>query len=241
MDSSFSVKVRDFEGPLDLLLDLIEERKLLISDVSLSQVADDFLAFIQRQVAFPLGTAAEFILVSATLLLLKSRSLLPVLSLSNEEEEDVRDLEFRLRLYQAFRGIARSLGAIRERMFFGEGAGSTDPIFAPSRDLSGNSIGEAVRRVLETAPKAAQVKEVAVKTVISLEEMIERLTERIERAISMTFREFSGGHAADKREVVVGFLAMLELFKRGLVQVEQERSFGEISMAYQGEAKAPRF
>lgn len=118
MDTVFSVKTPVFEGPLDLLLSLIEDRKLLISDVSLTKVADDFIGYIQNQVAFPVGTAANFILVSATLLLLKSRALLPVLSLTKDEEGDIKDLEFRLKLYQLFRNVATELGQRKQRMFF---------------------------------------------------------------------------------------------------------------------------
>jgi len=214
---------------------------MLISDVSLSSVADDFLGYIQRQVAFPMGQAAQFILVAATLLLLKSRSLLPVLSLTKEEEGDVKDLERRLALYQAFRDAARGIAMLGKRMFFGGGARTTEPLFTPSQDLSLQSIQEAAMRALESAPKEVRRDEVAVKSVISLEEMIDRLSGRIEKAIQMTFRDFAGVHAADKREVVVGFLAMLELFKRGLVLVEQDQSFGEIAIAYNGVAKTPRF
>ncbi len=214
---------------------------MLISDVSLSSVADDFLGYIQRQVAFPMGQAAQFILVAATLLLLKSRSLLPVLSLTKEEEGDVKDLERRLALYQVFRNAARGIAALGERMFFGGGSRVVDPLFTPSQDLSLQAIQEAARRALESAPQEVKRDEVAVKSVISLEEMIDRLSNRIEKAIQMTFRDFSGAHTADKREIVVGFLAMLELFKRGLLLVEQEQSFGDISIAYNGVAKTPRF
>ncbi|MES2135208.1 MAG: segregation/condensation protein A [Patescibacteria group bacterium] len=241
MENSFSIKTPQFEGPLELLLNLIEERKLLISDISLSQVADDFLGYIQKQVAFPIGQAAHFILVGATLLLLKSRSLLPVLSLTKEEEGDVKDLELRLALYQVFRNAARGISTLRSRMFFGQGSRIVDPIFTPSKDLSLDAVQEAVRRALLSAPQETKRDEVAVKSVISLEDMIDRLSGRIEKAIQMTFRDFAGTHTADKREVVVGFLAMLELFKRGLLLVEQEQTFGEIAIAYNGVAKTPRF
>ncbi|TSD05404.1 MAG: segregation and condensation protein A [Parcubacteria group bacterium Greene0714_7] len=241
METSFSIKTPQFEGPLELLLNLIEERKLLISDISLSSVADDFLGYIQRQVAFPIGQAAHFILVAATLLLLKSRSLLPVLSLTKEEEGNVKDLEFRLTLYKIFRDTAKEISTLHSRMFFGTGSRNIEPLFTPSNDLSLQSIQEATERVLASAPKEIERDEVAVKSVISLEEMIDRLSGRIERAIQMTFRDFAGTSAVNKREVVVSFLAMLELFKRGLVLVEQEQTFGEIAIAYNGNAKTPKF
>ncbi len=240
MSSAFSVKVRDFEGPLDLLLDLIEDRKMLINDVSITSVADDFLKFIQEQSSFPLGQAAHFVYISATLLLLKSRSLLPVLTLTDEEEEDVHDLEFRLRVYQEIRQISKLFPNGIARMFFTPGARIEDPVFMPSRDLSVSSIQDAVSRVLANAPKEVKLAEVRVQSVVSLEDMIDRLSERIQKAVYMTFSNFSGS-ATDKREVVVGFLAMLELVKRGMLLVEQERDFAEIRMNYAGTLGAPRY
>ena len=241
MTTAFSVKVRDFEGPLDLLLDLIEERKMLITDVSISKVADDFLSYLQEQGGFPLGQATNFVYISATLLLLKSRSLLPVLTLTDDEETDVKDLEFRLRLYQVFRSVAKTFPNGGARIFFGNGIGITEPIFLPSKDLSLQAISDAMNRILAQAPQKIKNPEVSVATVISLEEMIDRLSERIQKAIQMTFRDFAGKNAEDKREIVVGFLAMLELVKRGLVLVNQEQQFGDIHMNYGGNLGAPTY
>ena len=240
MSNAFSVKVRDFEGPLDLLLNLIEDRKMLINDVSITNVADDFLKFIQGQNTFPLGQAAHFVYVSATLLLLKSRSLLPVLSLTDEEEGDVKDLEFRLTILQVMRAAGKLFPNGTARMFFGSGAKVEDPVFMPSKDLSLSSIQDAINRVLANAPKETKLSEVSVASVMSLEEMIDRLSERIQKAMHMTFSTFAGT-ATDKREVVVGFLAMLELVKRGMLLVEQEKDFAEIRMNYAGNLGAPRY
>ena len=191
--------------------------------------------------AFPLGQAAHFVLVAATLLLLKSRALLPVLSLTSDEEVDIRDLEWRLKIYQVFRTIAKTFSSFENHMFFGNGARVTDPIFSPSPDLSLQSLKEAVERVLANAPHMSVKTEISVKKIISLEDMIDRLAERIQNAIRLTFRDFAGGSTVDRRELVVGFLAMLELVKRGLVMVSQEKSFDDIVMDYQGDTKTPRF
>ncbi len=241
MSDAFAVRIGEFEGPLDLLLNLIEERKMLISDISLTQVADDFLSFIQNQTVFPLGQAAHFVVVAATLLLLKSRALLPVLTLSDEEEGDVRDLEFRLALLQVFRGIAKNLSRLDRHMEFGSGASITEPLFIPPSDLSIESINAAGKRVLMEAPTQLTNPEVTVKTVVSLEEMMDSLSARIEKAVMMTFKEFTGSNASDRYEIVVGFLAMLELVKRGLMNVQQENARGDITMSYRGQIKPPRY
>ncbi|MDE2172553.1 MAG: segregation/condensation protein A, partial [Patescibacteria group bacterium] len=97
---TFTVKTQTFEGPLDLLLDLIEKRKFFISDISLAKVTDDFITHIKQFENMPMGESAHFILVASTLLLIKSKSLLPELALSVEEQGDIRDLETRLKIYK---------------------------------------------------------------------------------------------------------------------------------------------
>src|SRR3989338_5845649 len=99
---AFQIKTINFEGPFRLLLDLIEKRKLHISDVSLAQVTEDYLAYMNKLGGLPPAEVSSFILVASTLLLIKSKSLLPNLDLTSEEEGDIRNLEERLRLYELF-------------------------------------------------------------------------------------------------------------------------------------------
>ena len=100
MPEDFKVRVGEFEGPLELVLDLIEKRKMHISDVSLSQVADEFIEYIKSFEEFPIADSADFILVASTLLLIKSKSLLPNLQLTEEEQGSIEDLENRLASYK---------------------------------------------------------------------------------------------------------------------------------------------
>jgi segregation and condensation protein A len=91
MPDQFKIKTQVFEGPLDLLLTLVEKKKLFINDIALSQVTDDFIAHIQNFDKLPMGDSAHFILIASTLLLIKSKSLLPALTLTEEEEEGIRE------------------------------------------------------------------------------------------------------------------------------------------------------
>lgn len=215
---------------------------MLISDVSLSQVADEFIAYVRAQAAFPAGQAAQFILVAATLLLLKSKALLPIFSLTEDEEGDIKDLEHRLALLSAYRSIAKRIGGLLGTpLFFGGLRRDTNPVFAPSKDMSVKALHEAALAVLARAPEVERLPETEVAKVVSLEEMMVRLSERIERALTLTFKDFVGT-PDDKREVVVGFLAILELVKRGLLSAEQEAHFTEIRMQYAGSTtQAPRY
>lgn len=240
MSTPFTVTVGEFEGPLDLLLTLIEERKMLVSDVSLASVTDNFIAYVRTQRAFPASATAEFLLVAATLLLLKSKALLPIFSLTEDEVGDAKDLEHRLNLYQAFRGIARTLGTLSvSRLYFGGMKRDTTPIFSPASDMSIATLTAAAHSILMQAPQVSMRPEVEVAHVVSIEEMMSRLGERLERALTLTFKDFVGS-AEDRREIVVGFLAMLELVKRGILMAEQEQG-GEIHMNYVGTTQVPRY
>lgn len=238
----FKVQIGEFEGPLDLLLNLIEEKKMHISDISLAEVADEFVSFVRAQEAFPADQAASFILTAATLLLLKSKSLLPVFTLTDEEEEDVKDLEHRLNLYKIFRDIAKHIGKLNEggTIYFGGLKRDTEPLFSPAPDMSTESLHAALSGVLVHAPTPEKKPEVAVKSVVSLEEMMSRLGERAQKALSGTFKDFVGT-PEDRRELVVGFLAVLELVKRGMLLAEQMNQYGDIQLEYAAKPDAPKY
>src|SRR3984957_19238454 len=107
MTDRFQLATDSFQGPLEALLDLIEERKMPISEVSLSHVCDAYLAYVEKLPELPLGETAQFILVASTLLLIKSRTLLPSLELSADERESVEELERRLARYAVYRKAAK--------------------------------------------------------------------------------------------------------------------------------------
>src|ERR1700722_10805929 len=109
MSPTFSVATQTFEGPLEALLNLIEARKLSISEVSLSEVCDAYLAYVEKLPEMPLGETAQFILVASSLLLIKSRTLLPTLELSADERESVEELEKRPARYAIVRRAAKLL------------------------------------------------------------------------------------------------------------------------------------
>lgn len=236
----FTVSVGNVEGPLDLILSLIEERKMLVSDVSLAHIAEDFIAYIKARDTFPAGEAAHFILIASTLLLIKSRTLLPVLTLTEEEEGNIDDLERRLTLYKIFKEAARGLMALDGRLYFSGMVHTKTPVFAPGPDMTLTALHQAACEVLLKAPQEEKKKEVSVQSVISLEDMMGRLATRIERALSVTFSEFVGS-PEDRREIVVGFLAVLELVKRGMLSVEQQDRFSDITMHYAGDVQSPRY
>lgn len=240
MSQEFTVKIGEFQGPLDLLLSLIEERKMHISEVSIAKVADEFIQFVRQQQSFPADQAAHFVLIAATLLLIKSRSLLPVLTLTDEEEEDIKDLEHRLNLYKVYKEVARKIGALKGALFFGGLKKDTDPIFSPSSDMTKQNLYDSLAGVLRQAPTPEKKQETNVAPVVSLEEMMTNLAERVEKAFTMTFSDFVGT-PEDRREIVIGFLAVLELVKRGFVTAEQNDRFSDITMNYAAPPSKPKY
>jgi segregation and condensation protein A len=231
--SSYTVKMDTFEGPLDLLLSLIEKRKFLINDVSLTKVADDFIAYLEEQSDFPIGETADFLFVASTLLLLKSKSLLPILEFTEEEKESIEDLEDRLKLHQQFRDLGREL-----QVQFGQNISysrsrvdkSVASVFSPHPRITLAVLSERIMDIVNSLPQAlAPMAEAMVKRVMSLEDMIERLAERMKGALQLSFKEFSKDKK-ERAEIIVGFLAMLELVKQGMIRVEQESREGDILM-----------
>lgn len=231
MDTDFKVRVGEFEGPLELLLDLVEKRKLHINSVSLSQVADEFIEHTKSYESFPIGDSADFILIASTLLLIKSRSLLPNLELSEEEKGSIEDLETRLSLYKKYKELAVGISKMFGRFLYFASDSKTHPvIFAPTEEITLSSLQVALNEALKNVPKEERLPKVTVAKIISLEEMMDNLSKRMESSLKMSFKDFSGMGKTERVNVIVSFLAMLELVKQGLVRVSQENHFEDIDM-----------
>ncbi len=228
---AFTIKQTHFEGPLDLLLDLIEKRKLFVNDVSLAQVADDYIAYIKNLSEFPVSDSAHFVLVASTLLLIKSKSLLPTLNLTSEEQASIDDLELRLRIYERMRMLSQKIKPMFGKdMLFSREERKLDPVFSPDADMTLANILAAAGHVLSNLPKKEFLPKVVIDKVVSLEDMIIDLTKRVGESLRMSFSEFSGKGKAERVHVIVSFLAMLELVKQGVIDVNQENHFDDIHM-----------
>lgn len=226
----FSIKTDSYEGPFEVVLDLIEARKLLVNDLALTSITEDFIQHVRAQEAFPVEETAHFIQIAATLLLIKSKSLIPDLALTEEEVSDVDDLKRRLLAYEKLREASRELSRIfGKKVMLGAGERKREVFFSPSRDLTKEALAEALSRVLKAREKAEELPKARVKPLVSIEEMMERLLERVQGALSLSFKDFSGS-TKERVEVIVSFLALLELVKQGVITAEQNDTYGEIKM-----------
>lgn len=230
-ETAFSIQTERYSGPLDLLIDLIEKRKFLVNDISLASVTDDYMKYVSQFEQNPLRNMADFIVLASTLLLLKSKSLLPILDLTETEEETIESLELRLKHYQIFRNAGKVVESLfgkkiaHERRFIPD----TTPLFLPDTYTAVEPLKLAISEVINNLPKKVEKPKVKVRTVISLETMIEQLKQRIEKQFTFKFRDFTGS-TAERSAVIVGFLAVLEMVKQGSVLVRQSSRFHDIEI-----------
>ena len=232
MENTFAIKVGEFEGPLDLLLQLIEKKKLHISNINITKVADDYIAHISTFEHLPKNEVADFLVIASTLMLIKSASLLPNLKLSIEEEQNASDLEYRLKVYQHMQEASLKIKDLfnQQPIFFREESKNTLVVFSPTAELSTANLYQTILTLLKNLPPVVNIPQVVVKTVISLQEAIDKLTDRIQSALSMKFSDFAPRDKAERVNIIVSFLGMLELVKQGIINVRQDNPFNDIDM-----------
>jgi segregation and condensation protein A len=240
----FEVHLDEFEGPFDLLLSLIAKHRLEVTSLALHEVTDDFIAHIRGQGSiWDLNEATEFLVVAATLLDLKAARLLP--SGEVEDEEDIalleaRDLLFaRLLQYRAYKQVASifatQLSTAAKRVPRTVGLDADQAALLPEVLLGLGPAEFALLAQRVMAPK--EMPQVGLTHLhaprVSVREQAAILVERLRRQRVMTFRAMIAD--ADTTLIVVGrFLALLELFREGVVSFEQARALGELTVRWTG-------
>ena len=230
---SYSVRVNDFEGPLDLLLQLIEGEKMDITNVSLVAVTEPFVKIVRDgQDTVSAEELADFLVVAAKLVYLKSKALLP--DLFDASLEEGPDLETQLRLYKTFVEAAQRIG---EMAIAGSSLYSrlkraprlATAQFVPPTDVTPLTLHELYQRVVSRLEPLLQLPKAAIERVVSIEEKIAELSERVKRFMKTSFHRFLA-ESRDRSEMIVGFLALLELIKQRTVRVEQKDLFHDIQL-----------
>jgi segregation and condensation protein A len=221
------VTVEGFDGPLDLLLELVEEKKLDILTVRLGDLADAYLARVRAMAALPADEVAAFLALASRLVLLKARSLLPSLEpLPEEESESEEELRARLLEYAIVRERAGQLGArlrAGERAFHREGG----TVELPPRGGEVDALASAWSRVLALATRQREEDILAPAERYSVEQRtveIEALIAAQERVSFATLL----GDAPTIGFAVVTFIALLDLYRRGVIDLVQDELFADI-------------
>jgi len=230
----YQVKLEKFEGPLDLLLNLIEEQKLDVTQVSLAKVADQYLEYLKKKDDITLENLADFLSVASKLILIKSKALLPLLEFSDEDEQDVKDLEQKLLEYKKFKDASKKLKNISERertCFSRDSFLEITPIFYPPENVNAYDLKKTFAFILNQIPLIEKLEQEMIREVITLEEKINHLQGVIKEKMEASFSEIASS-AKDKIEVIISFLAMLELVKQRIIEVEQGEIFQEIKIRH---------
>lgn len=245
----YEVSTPVFEGPFDLLLHLITRQQVDLYEVSLSAIVDAYLAHLGDLCDLDLDVATEFVLIAATLIELKSSRLLPGVVDTELDEElglwEERDLLLaRLVECKTFKDAARALerlaaGADRSRPRV---AGMEDRFLSLVPDVLAGIVADdlraALRRALAPRPPPPRVDLGHVALVkASVKDSVDELGAVLPTTGPTTFRRLTAG-IEERIEVIVRFLALLELYKDGLVELEQSTTFGELSVTWVGPAPA---
>ena len=223
-------KLQQFEGPLDLLLTLIEERKLDITTIALAEVTEQFLKYLKHLENIDPTVLADFLSIAAKLLVIKSRAILPTLEIEPEEEEAGADLENRLLLYKQFKEVAKYLKSLdnRRRQSFTRFLTFEERVnFYPDPNVTTKELHGAVLRVLMELRALDSLPKAKVKEAISIREKIDRLRESLSQQVETKLSDLLKT-AKNKSEVIITFLALLELIKQKIFVAEQESLFADV-------------
>jgi segregation and condensation protein A len=238
---TYQVTLPLFQGPLDLLLYLIEREQLDITKVALAQVTDQYLQYISTLQEVDADLLSDFLVIAAKLLFIKSQALLPQprVDVSREEEEDVGDqLVRQLRIYRQFKHAVHVL-ATREashlRSYVRVATPRVlEPHLAPG-EITLEDLVTAARRVLAVHPSAPAVDQMVSPIVVTIGERITLIRQLLERLPQVTFGALMR-MCTWRLEIIVTFMAVLELIKQNFVDVQQDVPFGEIVISRRPDA-----
>lgn len=224
---AYNIEIKNFSGPLDLLLQLIENEKLEITEIAIGSVTEQYLARLEKLEIKDPEELSDFLVVAARLLLLKSKALLP----AEEEEEQLDDLARQLKLYKEFIDASKKIEAMIK---LGKFTFSRDKLpaktsveFAPPPDLKMADLRSAFVMILKRLEPLLRLPSDTIKKNISLKQTILNIQNLIIAKGKFGFHELLS-QAASKADVIVHFMALLELLKQKELQVKQKGAFGEI-------------
>ncbi len=238
---AYQVDLPDFYGPMDLLLSLIEQEDLEITQISLAKVTDQYLSYIRSMQDVSPDALTEFLVVAAKLILIKSQVLLPKPPpgiLDEDEEDEAEDLVRQLRDYKRFKKLAHELGEIQSLGGRSYVRIAPPPKIEPKLDMGDVTMVDllaAVRQALAVKPPAPPVDAVVSRQHITIGRQIGSIRQRLRHSARLRFFDLLE-HANTKVEVIVTLLAVLELIKQQVIDVSQEESFGDIQIVQKEDA-----
>jgi len=229
---NYKVQLEQFEGPLDLLLELIEKEKMDITEISLSRVADQYLEYIESSQMIDPSSLADFLVIAAKLILLKSKALLPELEMDEEEEESIEDLKMRLLEYKRYKEASQKLKEMynnKDRLFERAGNVGTAKAFYPGDSLDIDSILISAQGLVQNISKLENLRKETIRETVSIKEKIAGIQEMLSQKVNVRFNQIIK-KSKSRVDAIVSFLALLELIRQKSVTVSQEKSFSDIEI-----------
>lgn len=226
----FAVKLEQFEGPLQLLLELIEAEKLDISQLSMAKVTDGYIRHLQENPDIPPEELADFLVVASKLLFIKSKVLLPFLYPAAEEEAG--DLESQLKIYKEYLEAAKMIEKMigkRRFLYVHEKLPKIEIGFAPPETFNADKMAEMFRAVIARLEPVVKVPKAIIEKTVSIHEKIKELQNLLGKAEHVSFRTMLMS-AESRTEIIVSFLALLELVKQRSATVNQAKLFDDITI-----------
>jgi segregation and condensation protein A len=228
-----NLKIKQFEGPLDLLLSLIEEQKLNITEIALAEVTEQFLAYIKDLEQIDPTALADFLNIAARLLVIKSKAILPSLEVDTEEElEPEEDLTAKLILYKQFKEVAKHLKELdnrRQQSFTRSLVFSQKINFWPDPAVDKQVLYNSILGVLEQLRELDNLPKAKIREAVSIQEKIGQLQNRLAGSIQTSLSSLLA-EAKNKDEVIITFLALLELIKQRIFSVDQDSLFTDVTI-----------
>ena len=229
---NYTVQLENFEGPLDLLMSLIDESKLDINEISLAKITDQYLNYIKNNNTLSIGEIADFLLIASKLIYIKSKLLIPDI-INENDEEDTKELERQLKIYKEYYEARKVIQKIINKKYFSYSR-TTKLIkikkeFIPPEKLTKSDLEKRFRKLILNAKPIIKIPTRTINRAINIKEKIDNIYEKINK---LSFMKFSDClvDKKNKVEIIVSFLAMLELIKQRTILVEQNNLFDEITI-----------
>ncbi len=227
----YKIELEQFSGPLDLLLQLIEGQKLDISSVAMAEVTDQYLSYLDAHPDISTTDLADFLVIATKLLVIKSRTLLP--QVEEDEDDMAGDLELQLKMYKEYLDASKKIEQIisekhfcftRERVAY-----NFVPSFSSPENVSVDDLREAYLEIIKRVDYVVNLPQRVMEKVVSLSEMVSHIRGKLTEFQKTDFRSIVAT-ATCKSDVVVCFMALLELIKSGEAMVNQSSIFDEIKI-----------
>ena len=228
--SIYELRTKEFNGPLDKLLQLIEDRKLEITKINLAEVTADFVSYLKNLQNVQPKVIADFVSVASKMILIKSHTLLPGLELTENEQGEIYELENKLKLYKEFKEAQRRISNMwAKKISYGRDfLMNFENGFYLSQIITPNMLESVIKQLAgELEIIFPKIEEKNIK-LVNFEEKMKELMDRVSRAMSSSFNEISKGK--DRTEIVVLFLAILHLLRDSLIKIEQKGEFEDIKI-----------